>query len=234
MIAIIGRGNVATHLYEALKDKTPVCMVNPHTLEDMPANPDIILVSVKDDAISDVVSKIPETNAVIAHTAGSIPIDTLARFKNHGVFYPLQTFTKHTSLDYSEIPVFIEASNPFSAEKLMELASLFSNKVIEADSETRKSLHIAAVFACNFSNAMAAVAEDILKEKGLNFDVMLPLLSQTINKLKHASPRRAQTGPASRGDLKVMDSHLEMLKDNPCLAEIYKNISDLISQQQNL
>lgn len=228
-VAIIGRGNVATHLYEALKNKAELTLVNPHTLENMPENPDIILISVSDRAISEVAAKINDQNAVIAHTAGSVPMSILNDIsRNIGVFYPLQTFTKGVALDYSSIPVFIEGSNMETGNQLKSLAYLFSNEVVEADSEARKKLHLASVFACNFTNALAAIASDILKDSGIQFDTIIPLMEQTVNKLHYLSPKDAQTGPAVRGDKNVMDMHSSMLKTNPQYQKLYSLLSNII------
>lgn len=234
MVAIIGRGNVASHLFSALKDKTEVCLVNPHTFENYPQDPDIVLICVSDNAIEEVVNKLPISNSIVAHTAGSIPMDILkGKTSDYGVFYPLQTFSKDAILDYSEIPVFIEGSSPETVKKLKELASLFSKEIKEADSQTRKSLHLASVFACNFTNALAGIAEGLLKKSGIEFSVLFPLIKQTVNKLELMSPKEAQTGPAKRGDTKVMMSHMEMLSESPDLGEIYSLLSSLIARQSS-
>lgn len=231
-IAIIGRGNVATHLYKALKDMADVQMVNPHTLEDLPSEPELILISVKDDAIEKVMDKLPETNAVIAHTAGSVPLDILKKNNNSvGVFYPLQTFTKDVDLNYSEIPVFIEGDTRETVERLTKVAELFTNNIHIADSDKRKKLHLASVFACNFTNALMGIADSILKESDLDSAVIRPLLRQTINKLNIMSPADAQTGPAKRKDMKVIDEHLRMLETNPTLKNIYQQLTDFIQNE---
>lgn len=234
MISIIGRGNVATHLYKAFKDKVDVIMVNPHSLEEIDYKSELILISVTDNAIKEVAGNLKPSNALIAHTSGSIPLKELEGVSdNIGVFYPLQTFTKGVDLDYSQIPVFIEASSQENIEKLRFYASLFSNSVAFADSGARKKLHLASVFACNFTNALAGIAQNILKDTGIEFKTMLPLLKQTINKLDSLSPKEAQTGPAARGDSKVIESHLEMLKDSPHLYQLYDILSKIISQSNS-
>ncbi|MCH5235208.1 MAG: DUF2520 domain-containing protein [Muribaculaceae bacterium] len=232
MIAIIGNGNVASHLHTALKDKTEVVLVNSRTLEGLPENPDIVLISVSDNAIEEVAQRLPKTDAIVAHTSGSTPM-TILKEDKIGVFYPLQTFTKGVELNYSEIPVFIEGSSPTVVEKLKELAQLFSNDVREADSESRRKLHLASVFACNFTNALAGISEEILKDSGIDFSVILPLMRQTLNKLGKLSPKEAQTGPAVRGDTVVMDKHLDMLESKPEFQHIYKQFSKIIKDRNN-
>lgn len=235
MISIIGRGNVATHLFKALKGKVKVGLVNPHKIEELPQESEIIIIAVADNAITQVAEKIPQTEAVVAHTAGSVPLDVLKdRFKHSGVFYPLQTFTKDCEMDYSGLPIFIEASDDFSNSRLKELALLISDNVRKAGSEERKKLHLAAVFACNFTNAMAGIAEEIIRDYGLDFSTLFPLLKQTVGKLERISPKAAQTGPAVRGDSKVMEKHLQMLEQYPELQEIYSIISKYISHAKSL
>ena len=231
MVAIIGRGNVASHLYTALKEKTKVVLVNPRTLENLPDNSELILISVRDNAIHEVVNKLMPTNTIIAHTSGSIPMSVLeGKTKHFGVFYPLQTFTKDVEMPYDDIPVFIEGSNPYTVEMLKQFASLFSTNIREADSEGRKQLHLASVFACNFTNALAAIAEDLLKDSGIDFSALLPLMKQTVKKLGKLTPKEAQTGPARRRDTKVMETHLKMLESKPDLQKIYSLLSAQITK----
>ncbi|MCH5237454.1 MAG: DUF2520 domain-containing protein [Muribaculaceae bacterium] len=229
-IAIIGRGNVATHLSEAFKGKADVCLVNPHTLEGIQEEPDLILLCVSDDAIEALSRKLHDIDSVVAHTSGSVSLSALKDTgKHYGVFYPLQTFTKNIPLNYSEIPVFIEASSPEVKNLLYEIASLFTNSIHSAGSEERRKLHLASVFACNFTNAMANIGFNILSETGIDPKVLLPLMRQTVDKLKWQNPGQAQTGPAARGDIGTIGKHLDMLKDSPELREIYSEITRFIS-----
>ena len=231
MISIVGRGNVASHLLKALSTYSETVLVNPRTLEDLPEKSDIILISVSDNAIEEVAAKLPDTEAVVAHTAGSVPMKVLDRFKNHGVFYPLQTFTKDIPLHYGGIPVFIEGNSPETEKKLKETASMFSGKVCPANSVSRKKLHLASVFACNFTNALATISAELLKETDIDFQTVLPLMRQTIDKLQTLPPDKAQTGPAVRGDYKVMADHLKMLSDRKDLKSLYLIFSNLISDR---
>lgn len=233
MIAIIGRGNVATHLFRAFKGKTNVTLVNPHNLIDMPEDPDLILICVTDQAISQIVDKLKYTKSIIAHTAGSVSMDVLKdKSPNYGVFYPLQTFTINSEITYSDIPVFIEGSTKDTINKLKEVAELFTTKIREINSEERKQLHLASVFANNFTNAMAVAADSLLKKAGFDFSVVLPLMKQTIRKLENITPLNAQTGPAKRKDLEIIKTHLEMLESDLLLRDLYSQLSTLISKQQ--
>lgn len=231
MIAIIGSGNVAVHLYKALSDNVPTLLINPHTLEGLPKDADIILIAVADKAIEEVAGKIKNKNSVIAHTSGSIPMDVLKNVgKNIGVFYPLQTFSKGREINYKEIPLFLEGNSSETIFKLKKLGSLFSDNIYEADSAKRKKLHLASVFACNFTNALASVSEKLLENTGYDFKVLQPLMKETIQKLETLSPGEAQTGPAVRKDEKVIEDHKKMLEDQPDLKLLYSIFSDYIKQ----
>lgn len=229
MVSIIGKGNVGTHLASALKDKTDVELINSRTLKDLSPGTDIIIIAVSDSAISKVLEKIPSTDAIIAHTAGSVSIDVLKEYSNRvGVFYPLQTFTKGDKIEYEKIPVFIEGSAEEVEEKLVNLARLFSNDVRKADSVQREKLHLASVFACNFTNALAGIADYILQENGMDYHSVIPLMEQTIKKLDKMTPGQAQTGPAVRRDFNIIEKHINSLKDYPNLKNIYELFTLLI------
>lgn len=228
-IAIVGRGNVASHLIKAFDGKINVYSVNPHILSEIEDDTEIVLICIKDDAISSIMAELPESIPVVAHTAGSVDIDVLRRRKGYGVFYPLQTFTSGVDLNYSEIPIFIEGNNTFSTQLLTKIAKTISRNVYKADSEKRKKIHLASVFACNFSNAMVGIGQSILQENDIDPSVIVPLFNQTAAKLNVLSAKNAQTGPARRGDISVINEHLSMLADNSLLSDIYKNISRYIS-----
>lgn len=229
VVAIIGGGNVATHLANALSEKADVTLVNPRTLENLPSHSDFDIISVKDTAIREVAQRLKGRDAILAHTSGSIPMSALSDVAvSFGVFYPLQTFTKGVEIQYSEIPFFIEGNDSTTELKLKGLAHLISDNIISADSADRKRLHIASVFACNFTNRLMGIAKEILSESGIDFRVMLPLLRQTISKLDNMTPEEAQTGPAVRNDFGVMDAHIKMLEGDQELQQLYRIFSNQI------
>ncbi len=170
-------------------------------------------------------------NNLVIHTAGSVPMDILKGLSgNYGVFYPLQTFSKYKLIDFKTIPLCLEANTGFNYDKLAKYAFQISEDVRKINSEQRKYIHLAAVFANNFSNRMFAIAENILKEKQIDFEILLPLIQETVEKIKNNSPGKVQTGPAVRNDQKVIDKHSELLNKYEDLQKIYsfvsKNISD--------
>lgn len=232
-IGIIGRGNVGAHLYKALDGKVKCDLIDSRTLREVDGSHQIYLISVKDDAIRNVVENIskilPHFNGVVAHTSGSVGIDVFEpMFQNYGSLYPLQTFTKDKVLEYDSIPVFIEGNNPETESKLTELAAHLSHDIHIADSEKRKALHIAAVFACNFTNFLYGEASEILERVGFDFRILKPLVRETLEKLDGLSAAEAQTGPALRGDFKVIEAHKKHLDYKPATRELYDLLSESI------
>ncbi len=252
-ITLIGSGNVAWHLGKALvkaghKINTiysrstfnAIALANQLPDSDVVSNPDFsknisrfFIIAVSDNAIEEVVSKItlPE-NAIVAHTSGSMPMEVLKKNRRHGVFYPLQTFTKEKEINLSEVPFGIEGSDTSTYEELNKLALSLSKNVQPMDSDQRKTIHLAAVFACNFTNHLFSISEEILKEKELNFSLLEALIKETAQKAFEISPLAAQTGPAVRGDEKIMEQQLASLKNEPELQELYRIFSERIKKSK--
>jgi predicted short-subunit dehydrogenase-like oxidoreductase (DUF2520 family) len=189
---------------------------------------DAILISVADDAISSIVEQISGTKSCVIHTSGSTSIDVLSAFKKAGVIYPLQTLQKEVLSLEIKIPLFIEWSNPDSEKVIETLARFISDDVHQANSQQRLNLHIAAVFACNFSNHLLHIAEKLCNSSNLSFDLLKPLIVQTFEKAVLQNPSRSQTGPALRKDVGILQKHLAELNNQPELAEIYRLISNQI------
>lgn len=225
-IAVIGGGNVAVHMANALKSKANVVMVNSRTLLNLPSKADLYIISVSDDVIESVVSKLPGIDGILCHTSGSRSISCLDGFNGStGVLYPLQTFSKGTSLDYSEIPIFTEADNDTAWQIIDEVAHLFSGNVHHADFKMRRCLHVAAVFASNYVNYLWSISSDILADGNMKFDMLQPLISETMRKAIDIGPLKAQTGPARRHDAGVIESHIEFLSGHPDIADLYRQLS---------
>jgi len=245
-ISIIGSGNVATHLALHLKKtghkigtvysrnianaKELASKVDSKAVDNITAintDSDIYIISVSDSAVTSIIKQITFDPKLIVHTTGSIDINILARFKNYGVLYPLQTFTKSKNIDVSKVPFCIEANNAGVLQQIKELADSLSNSVYELNSNQRLQCHIAAVFANNFTNHMFAVAESILQEKNIPFEIIKPLIQETVDKIMQISPQQAQTGPAVRNDKITIDKHIEIIK-NKDFKKLYSFVSDSI------
>jgi predicted short-subunit dehydrogenase-like oxidoreductase (DUF2520 family) len=250
-VSIIGSGNLAWHLAPALdnsdfqvqeiysRNPSHAAMLVERLYEaDVKASLDfstsssrVFIIATSDDAIEQVVQEIilPE-DAILIHTSGSQPLTILgyAATQNLGVLYPLQTFSKDKKVEFNDVPVFIESANGTTEKVLRAMGSALSSNVVNINSFERKALHVAAIFASNFTNHMLLVAQDIMKEHSLIYDWLKPLIAEMINKSLTIGPENAQTGPARRGDLEILDKHLEFLHDDPPAAELYKVISQHI------
>lgn len=254
-IVFIGAGNLATNLAMALYRKGfRIVQIYSRTkesavslaqaveaeyttdLSDIVGDARLYIVSLKDAAFVQLLPEIVvgKEKALWVHTAGSIPMNVWEeRVERYGVFYPMQTFSKQREVDFKEIPFFIESNSQKDTQFLKEIASVLSERVYEATSEQRKSLHLAAVFTCNFTNHMYALTAELLKKYQLPFEVMLPLIDETARKVHELEPRIAQTGPAIRFDENVINGHLHMLSDEPEMQELYRLISENIHRLQS-
>lgn len=247
-ISFIGSGNVASHLAVALYStgniidtiisateenaKALAAKVEAHFSTDLtsiPAATEIVIVAVKDDAIADVASKLNAAGKIVAHTSGSVDMGVLnSSGGNSGVFYPLQTFHKDKELDILQVPFCIEGINKETENTLLELAKSISANVQLVNSAERKVLHVAAVFACNFSNHYYAIASDILQKENLSLDLLRPLILETAQQMQTKEPKELQTGPAKRNDEEVIKRHLTYLADNPDYAKLYELVTESI------
>lgn len=249
-VVIIGSGNLATHLSHALHNAgVEIAQVYDRTIEhaltlaadlnceaissvsDMEAGADAYIIAVKDDAIAEVAKQIASVaqNGVVLHTAGSVPMAVLdGAAKHYGVFYPMQTFSKTREVDdFRSVPCFIEASDSEAMAVIKAMAQQVCDTVQEADSHKRERLHLAAVFANNFTNHCYRLAEQILEAENLDFKLFLPLIAETANKVQTMQPKDAQTGPMVRYDVNVMNKQMNMLT-NERMREIYRLMAESI------
>lgn len=187
----------------------------------IPDDADIYLIAVTDTAIAQVAEEIGDVNGLVVHTAGSVALDVLPQ-RRRGVMYPMQTFSKDRDVDMSRVPFFVESDTDL--DPLLQLANTLSRHVTVADYDTRSTLHLAAVFCNNFTNRMMTIADGILQKHGIPFCTMLPLIEETVAKVHDMCPQKAQTGPAVRWDVDVMNKHLDMLTDSRT-KDIYRLVS---------
>lgn len=246
-INLIGGGNVATHLAQAFTQAghevvgvvcrneehakalaAPIGALSFNDIAKIPPS-DVAIIAVPDNAIADVALQISESKAcaVVAHTSGATPIESLCPNIHRGVFYPCQTFTKTDLIDIKQIPFLIEGSDDESLAVLQELAKSISRQVTVCDGMQRALLHVAAVFGSNFANHLLLSAKEFMDRAGLPFETLRPLMERTVAKAFEIGPLEAQTGPARRGDSKTIERHEAMI-DNDLQKEIYKLISKSI------
>lgn len=248
-IVIIGSGNVAYHLSKAFCEKgieiSQIFARNPTSLQaiaeelNIPssstnlAEADLYIIAVSDDAVHKVSKLITNENALVAHTSGSLPKEILSGSFRKASFYPLQTFSKTKSLNYDEIPFFIEAENLADGNLLQLLAEKISHNVMVSNYEKRKYIHLTAVFSCNFVNHLFARAKEISDSQDIPFHYFLPLIDETVKKIHTMEPKNAQTGPAVRNDQSILQRHEELIHDEEQL-KIYKTINESIKKMYEL
>lgn len=241
-VVLIGAGNVAVHMAKAMHTAKGIELVQRYarstknqayfesnipftkSLSEL-KKADLYLLAINDDEIAEF-SKQLNVSGLVAHTSGSIPLTELKCKSTKGVCYPVQTFSKNETMEYQNIPFCLEAEREKDMLLLKYFASAISQNVFEINSGQREKLHLAAVFANNFSNHMFKLANDICIEQNFTFDILKPLLMETVVKLDHMSPLEAQTGPARRNDQKVIQKHLDQL--NHTEKEIYQVITKSI------
>lgn len=247
-IALIGTGNVAWHLSTALEEAghtltevygrdikqakkitSRVYLAEPKDdLDFSDSKARMFIISVSDTAIAEIADAIilPE-ESILVHTSGSVPLDVLgySSAAYTGIFYPLQTFSKDRRIDFAEVPFMLESEDQPTLQKLQKLAKSLSPLQYNLRSKDRLALHVAAVFASNFSNHMLRLSEEVMRRQGLDFEMLKPLIIETISKSLELGAKRAQTGPALRGDFQTLDSHFRFLSYNDQVAEIYRLIS---------
>lgn len=247
--AVIGSGRVATHLAQAFLvngfDCLGVwsrnsehartlaqrlhCPLLPSLSTALGCSATFVLIAISDDALQSLSSQLQSETSLLIHTSGSTPIDVLSNTAHYGVLYPLQTFSLNRTIGVDDIPFFIEGNDTTSTLLLQKIATRLSHQApIICSSAQRKQLHLAAVFACNFVNQMYSTAVELLEKAELPISVLYPLMRETLNKAIAHDPRSVQTGPAVRGDLTTIQRHLEILKDSPQEADLYRMISDYI------
>jgi predicted short-subunit dehydrogenase-like oxidoreductase (DUF2520 family) len=241
-ITVIGSGNVAQHLIKAFAKSELVEIVQVYArkketlssliefdkitsdFEELQES-DLYIIAVSDKAIADVSKQLPFQNRIVVHTSGAASLDVLDAKNRKGVFYPLQTFSKNKEIDFSIVPLCLEAENTFDFRVLETVAKSISNAVFAINSDQRKALHVAAVFVNNFTNHLYHIGKEICGEHQVPFEILRPLIQETAEKINTLDPVDAQTGPAKRNDTNTIAAHLDYLTN-----ENQKNIYKLITQ----
>lgn len=246
-VILLGSGNVATHLFQAFSkvSEVEVIQIFSRTIsKDFPESiqtsdfaqileADVYIISVSDNAIAEVSNQLPFENRLVVHTSGSTDFDVLDAKNKRGVFYPLQTFSKNKTVDFSEIPICLETENISDYEILEKLAESISKSVNKIDGNQRKALHVSAVFVCNFVNHLYEIGNEICLENHIPFEILQPLIEETAQKIKTLSPKEAQTGPAVRNDNKTIEKHIDFLTDEN-QKDIYKILTKSIQNVEKL
>ncbi|MBF4490948.1 DUF2520 domain-containing protein [Flavobacterium sp. MR2016-29] len=241
-ITLIGSGNVGQHLIKAFsksetveivqvfsrKKETLASLIDYEKIVDDFAElkeADLYIIAVSDNAILEVSKQLSFQNQLVAHTSGAASLETLDLKNRRGVFYPLQTFSKSKEVDFSTVPLCLEAENTFDFRVLETVAKGISNAVFPINSDQRKALHVSAVFVNNFTNHLYQIGQEICDEHQVPFDILKPLIQETAEKINTLDPIDAQTGPAKRNDSITIESHLDYLTN-----QNQKNIYKILTQ----
>jgi predicted short-subunit dehydrogenase-like oxidoreductase (DUF2520 family) len=252
-ITLIGSGNVATHLGAAFKNAGHriVQVYSPNyqnaallayhvgaeaidNLNNIDPQTSIFVIAIKDDAIEGIAKMLSVHQKLILHTSGATDLQAIQQYNSlAGVLYPLQTFSKIKEVAFNQVPLCIEGSDEQVTDLIEQLARTISRNVYRVDSAQRKILHLAAVFACNFPNALYAIAQGLLAEHQLDFNLLRPLIMETAQKVQESFPADVQTGPAVRGDEKTMNDHMQLLNNQPVLQQVYQLLSQRIIKMDN-
>lgn len=245
---ILGSGNVATHLAKALK-KAGIVVTQLYgrnlaaaralageigaaatdQLADIVPNADIYIIAVKDNAIAEVASGIQVGKGMVVHTSGSTDMEVLQPFfARYGVLYPLQSFSMDVPMDFSQVPLLLEANVKASLSVLRDLAQKLSPFIYEYSTEQRRTLHLGAVLVNNFANYFYGMAKQLMDERQADFELLYPLMQQTVLKAMQHDPGSVQTGPAIRDDRHIMQMHLQMLEGHADWQSLYRLISAAI------
>jgi len=238
---ILGAGNVASHLYRAFKNADNIIVsqwynrsidvINAYANEtditddiSKIKSADIYIIAVSDDAVIKLSAKLPFKNKLVVHTSGSVALHDLNNNNSRGVFYPLQTFSKDSEINFSEVPMCVEIERKSDLQILKNLATAIGSKFYKVNSEQRSALHLAAVFVNNFTNQLYRIGHEITEAENVDFDILKPLIKETAKKVETTSPFMAQTGPAKRYDKKTIQKHINALEKN-----IHKEIYELMT-----
>jgi len=241
-VVLLGAGNVASHLYKAFREAEGIKVSQWYNRTIKPINDygnevkitdtiselleaDAYIIAVSDDAIGPLSKTLPFENRLVLHTSGSTSAYDIDKKNRRGVFWPLQTFSKSTPVDFSTIPICLETLVKKDYAFVKTLARTITHKTHRINSDQRQALHLAAVFVNNFTNQLYRVAHEITESKGAEFNILKPLIQETANKVQELSPYLAQTGPALRNDKKTIKRQLKQLEK-----EEHKAIYELLTQ----
>lgn len=243
-IVLIGTGNVSRHLFDTFSLSTKIKVVqvvgrnekalryfsnvSTTTKFNTVADADLYIIAVTDDAITKVSKSIGIRNGLVVHTSGSVAMNALSHY-NTGVLYPLQTFSKDKKVDFKTVPLCIETEKKTDFKLLKEVAESLSKSVYEISSKQRKTIHLAAVFANNFTNQLYHISHEICEQNDVPFNILKPLIKETTKKLETLKPIEAQTGPAKRNDQETLERHLAQL-DSSEYKDLYRSLTKSIQK----
>jgi len=246
-IILLGAGNVGHHLSRAFNKSNEIDLVQWYArkknsiisssldieiIDDLAKIKlaDIYIISISDSYVDNLSKELNLSNKLIVHTSGSLDFTVLDNKNRRGVFYPLQTFSKNKELEISKVPICIEAENNNDLILLEQVSKCINCKSYKINYEERKTLHLAAIFSNNFVNHMFTIAKEILENKNLDFNILKPLINETVDKIHKLDPENVQTGPAIRNDSEIIITHIKALKKQEH-KKIYELMTKLIQDK---
>ena len=237
-VAIIGFGNLGYHLAVSISKKHEVTVFGRVPEDDLikslgeldPSEFDFVIITVTDSAIKGVSESLAASDAIVLHTSGFRPLSDLQKHERKGVMYPLQTISKEKKVNFNSFPIFVEGTD-LSDKEIFRFLRSFGGDIRFMNSQNRAKLHLAAVFASNFTNHLYHICDELLAPMELSFKEIKHLSQETLDKAVEIGPLNSQTGPAVRGDQSTISAHLSMLQ-NENWKDIYQLISDSIRKSQ--
>lgn len=238
-IAIVGSGNIASFFYKILNGNVSklelISRSNNADFEtkitSIDTQYDLVILAISDSAIENIAQKLNKSLNVV-HCAGSVSLSALSEFSNYGVIYPLQSIHKDRTFNAKDVPFLFEANNPsFKASVQKFIKDKMSLIAIEVNSEDRLKVHLAAVFANNFITYLMNVSEEIILKTNIDFEMLKPLIFETINNYFKHGYEKSQTGPARRNDVKTINKHLNLIASQPVQTEMYKLFTQAIIEK---
>ena len=206
---------------------TPLLPCHSYSFEGLKQG-DIVFLCVQDRQIFEVANRFQGTQVYLIHCSGTQPLEKAGVFC-HAAFWPMQTFRNGNHSVWKNVPVFIETTHEILAERLSKLVEAMDSKVVLCNGEQRMKMHLTAILANNFTNALIRAAEKTATSAGFTTDLIHPIIQQTVLNAVENGAQKSQTGPALRGDEETIHKHMELLENDPELLKVYTNLTSYIS-----
>jgi len=246
-IILLGAGNVGHHLSKAFNKSTEINLVQWYSRDNSKVSyndidteiindlskiksADIYIISISDSYVGEISKKLNVSGKLIVHTSGSLDLSIIDNKNRRGVFYPLQTLSKNKEIELAKVPICIESENNKDLVLLETISKYIGCKTYKIDYNERKILHLAAIFSNNFVNHMFTIAKEILDDKNLDFNILKPLINETVDKIHKLDPENAQTGPAIRNNNEIILNHIKTLKKDDH-KKLYELMTKLIKDK---
>ncbi|MFL2643902.1 MAG: Rossmann-like and DUF2520 domain-containing protein [Flavobacteriaceae bacterium] len=246
-IILLGAGNVGHHLSKAFDKSTEIDLVQWYSRDNSKVSyndidteiindlskiksADIYVISISDSYVGEISEKLNVSEKLVVHTSGSLDLSIIDKKNRRGVFYPLQTLSKNKEIELAKVPICIESENNKDLVLLETISKYIGCKTYKIDYNERKILHLAAIFSNNFVNHMFTIAKEILDDKNLDFNILKPLINETVDKIHKLDPENAQTGPAIRNNNEIILNHVKTLKKDDH-KKLYELMTKLIKDK---